>query len=232
MRCGAAGLLPAGRARRGGDRRAGPGLAVEPPSAWLAALLGWWLLALALIDLRAWRLPDVLTLPLIAAGLAAAALGLLPAVDLLHALAGAAVGYLALAGIGWAYRRLRGRDGLGLGDAKLLAAAGAWLGVESLPWLVLIAALLGLALALAARAAAPRRDRGAVRPAAGAGVLGAVPGAGRGLTLSRRRGAPGSGGSASGRSRRPRPAAIVSSTGRSAAVANAHMWHERVPERQ
>ncbi len=46
------------------------------------------------------------------------------------------------------YRQLRGRDGLGLGDAKLLAAAGAWLGVESLPWLLLIAALLGLAMAL------------------------------------------------------------------------------------
>ena len=122
---------------------------VEPPSSLIAALLGWWLLALALIDLRSWRLPDALTLPLIAAGIAAAALGMLPTVDLFHALAGAAVGYLALAGIGWAYRRLRGRDGLGLGDAKLLAAAGAWLGVESLPWLVLIAAVLGLALALA-----------------------------------------------------------------------------------
>ena len=145
---GAAGLLPAGRAGRGGDRRAGLGPGSSRPRPWLAALLGWWLLALALIDLRTWRLPDALTLPLIAAGIGAAALGLLPTVDLLHALAGAAVGYLALAGIGWAYRRLRGRDGLGLGDAKLLAAAGAWLGVESLPWLVLIAAVLGLALAL------------------------------------------------------------------------------------
>ena len=122
---------------------------VEPPSSLIAALLGWWLLALALIDLLSWRLPDALTLPLIVAGIAAAALGMLPTVDLFQALAGAAIGYLALAGIGWAYRRLRGRDGLGLGDAKLLAAAGAWLGVESLPWLVLISAVLGLALALA-----------------------------------------------------------------------------------
>lgn len=121
---------------------------VDPPYSLIAATLGWWLLALALIDLRSWRLPDVLTLPLIGAGIIAATLGLLPAVDLLHALAGATVGYLVLAGIGWAYRRLRGRDGLGLGDAKLLAAGGAWLGVESLPWLVLIAAVLGLALAL------------------------------------------------------------------------------------
>ena len=114
----------------------------------LAALLGWWLLALALIDLRSWRLPDPLTLPLLATGLAAAALGLLPGTDLVRSLAGAATGYLVLAGIGWAYRRLRGREGLGLGDAKLLAAAGAWLGVEPLPELVLAAALLGLGLAV------------------------------------------------------------------------------------
>ena len=114
----------------------------------LAALLGWWLLALALIDLRSWRLPDLLTLPLLAVGLGAAALGLLPSTDLVRSLAGAATGYLVLAGIGWAYRRLRGREGLGLGDAKLLAAAGAWLGVEPLPELVLVAAVLGLGLAL------------------------------------------------------------------------------------
>ena len=121
---------------------------LEPDDAAVAAALGWWLLALALIDLRSWRLPDALTLPLIAAGIGAAAIGLLPAVDLLRSLAGAAIGYLVLAGISWAYRRLRGRDGLGLGDAKLLAAGGAWLGVETLPWMVLLAATLGLVLAL------------------------------------------------------------------------------------
>ncbi len=113
-----------------------------------AATLGWWLLALSLIDLRSWRLPDALTLPLVVAGIAGAALQLLPGVDLTGSLAGAAAGYLTLAAIAWGYRRLRGREGLGLGDAKLLAAAGAWLGIEQLPWLVLVAALLGLALAL------------------------------------------------------------------------------------
>lgn len=118
------------------------------PEAWLAALLGWWLLALALIDLEAWLLPDPLTLPLIAAGLVASATGLAPGGSLLNAAAGAAAGYLSLAGIGHLYRKLRGRDGLGLGDAKLLAAAGAWLGLASLPWLVLTAALLGLVMAL------------------------------------------------------------------------------------
>jgi leader peptidase (prepilin peptidase)/N-methyltransferase len=49
------------------------------------------------------------------------------------------------------YRRLRGRDGLGRGDAKLLAAGGAWLGWSALPWVVLLAALLGLLLALLQR---------------------------------------------------------------------------------
>jgi leader peptidase (prepilin peptidase)/N-methyltransferase len=114
----------------------------------VAAMLGWWLLALAMIDLRSWRLPDALTLPLLAVGVAFAALDLLPGVDLVRSLGGAALGYLTLAGIAWTYRRLRGRDGIGLGDAKLVAAAGAWLGVELLPWLVLLAAVLGLGLAL------------------------------------------------------------------------------------
>lgn len=124
---------------------------VAAPFAIPAATLGWWLLALALIDLRSWRLPDVLTLPLIALGLAAAWFGLAPEVGLLDALLGAAAGYLALAGIAWLYRRLRGREGLGLGDAKLLAAAGAWLGPAALPWVILLAAPIGLVLALARR---------------------------------------------------------------------------------
>ncbi|MGD9510206.1 MAG: A24 family peptidase [Geminicoccaceae bacterium] len=114
-----------------------------------AAILGWWLLGLALIDLRSWRLPDVLTLPLVAFGIVAAWLGLLPEIGLLEALLGAACGYLALAAVSWLYRRLRKRDGLGLGDAKLLAAAGAWLGPAALPWVILLAAPLGLLLALA-----------------------------------------------------------------------------------
>ena len=122
---------------------------LAPPTSWLAAALGWWLLALALIDLRSWLLPDMLTLPLIAAGLAAAALGLFPGLSAWDGVLGASIGYLALAGVGWGYRRLRGREGLGLGDAKLLAAAGAWLGPELLAWVLLVAALLGLAAALA-----------------------------------------------------------------------------------
>jgi leader peptidase (prepilin peptidase)/N-methyltransferase len=63
---------------------------------------------------------------------------------------GAFAGFAALALIASVYRRVRGREGLGLGDAKLLAAAGAWLGWHGLPSVVLIAAVSALAVALAA----------------------------------------------------------------------------------
>jgi leader peptidase (prepilin peptidase)/N-methyltransferase len=117
----------------------------DAPLLWAACTLGWCLLALAWIDACHLRLPDVLTLPLLLAGLAVTA-WIDPDAIAAHAL-GAAIGYLSLAGLAAAYRRLRGRDGLGTGDAKLLAAAGAWLGWQPLPWVVLLAAALGLAMA-------------------------------------------------------------------------------------
>jgi leader peptidase (prepilin peptidase) / N-methyltransferase len=114
---------------------------------WVSLALGWTLLALAAIDLRHYLLPDVLTLALIPAGLAVA-LALDPALLPAHLL-GALLGFATFVVIGQVYRRLRGRDGLGLGDAKLLAAAGAWLGWAALPSVVAIGAVLALALALA-----------------------------------------------------------------------------------
>lgn len=166
---GVADLLPLasflalrGRCRFCGGRIAGAHLAIElaalavPLSAllagitgmalWVSCGLGWALLALAWIDALHFWLPDALTLPLLLAGLAAAWLDD-PAAVPAHA-AGAAAGYLAFRGIALAYRALRRRDGLGQGDAKLLAAAGAWLGWAALPVLVLLAAGLGLAWAL------------------------------------------------------------------------------------
>lgn len=126
--------------------------------AWLIAatlVLGWVLLALAWIDERHLVLPDVLTLPLIPAGLLVA-WGAAPA-SLPHHLLGAAAGYAGMAAVAVLYRRARGRAGLGEGDAKLFAAAGAWLSWEGLPSVLLIAGILGLVLALASGAAGRRR---------------------------------------------------------------------------
>jgi leader peptidase (prepilin peptidase)/N-methyltransferase len=122
--------------------------------AWVDCLLGWWLLALGWIDLRSWLLPDVLTLPLIIAGLAAAFL--FSPDQLADRALGAALGYLSLMAIAALYRALRGREGLGGGDAKLLAASGAWLGAAALPQVVLLAALSALAAAACLRLAGIR----------------------------------------------------------------------------
>lgn len=127
----------------------------DPARVWAGCGLGWALLTLAWIDWRHLRLPDAITLPLVPAGLAVT-LWLEPERLATHA-AGAVAGYLAFRGIAWIYRRLRGREGLGQGDAKLLAVAGAWLGWDALPMVVLLAALLGIGLALTL---APRRGDG------------------------------------------------------------------------
>jgi leader peptidase (prepilin peptidase) / N-methyltransferase len=108
-------------------------------------LAGWTLGLLAVVDLLALRLPDVLTAPLGLAGLALAPR--LLGDPLADHLAGAAVGFAALALLGSAYAWIRGRDGLGLGDAKLLAVAGAWLGWRALPIVVVMACAAGLAWA-------------------------------------------------------------------------------------
>ena len=114
---------------------------------WAGCLLGWGLLALAVMDLRSMVLADALTLPLIVAGFFVSwAFGS----EILYSSAiGAALGFVSFALIGWLYHRFRGREGLGLGDAKLLAAGGAWLTWSALPSVVALAALSGLATTLA-----------------------------------------------------------------------------------
>ena len=120
------------------------------------------LLALSLYDLRYLLLPDMMTLPLIGTGLAASLLSALhDGPPLWERLAGAVAGYGALYLLNAAYRARRGRDGLGLGDAKLLAAAGAWLGIFALPFLLLVASAAGLAVGLGA-ALARRRPVGSL----------------------------------------------------------------------
>lgn len=114
-----------------------------PERAWLPGLAyGWSLLLLSFIDLRSMLLPDRITLPLLAAGLIAGAL-LAPSRWSEHAL-GAVIGFLSLAALGLLYERARGRAGLGGGDAKLLAAIGAWIGWMGLPSALLIAGMVGL----------------------------------------------------------------------------------------
>lgn len=117
--------------------------------------LGALLAAIAVIDIRTLRIPDALNAALIAAGLIATwALQ----ESMLNALIGAAAGYAILFAANAAYRAWRGRDGIGLGDAKLLAGAGAWLGWFGLPFVVLIGSALGLAWVAGARILGRRLD--------------------------------------------------------------------------
>lgn len=110
------------------------------------ALFGWQLLALAALDFEHFWLPDWLTGVLAISGLAFGAVGV--GIDLPSRLIGGAVGFAALFAISWAYRRLRGRAGMGGGDPKLLGAIGCWLGWQSLPYVLIGASMIGLATAL------------------------------------------------------------------------------------
>jgi leader peptidase (prepilin peptidase)/N-methyltransferase len=118
------------------------------PTAACAVVVTWFLIALAGIDLDHQLLPDLLTLPLLWLGLLASLTGwqarghALP-VEPAHAIAGAAIGYLALWTVYHAFRLLTGKEGMGYGDFKLLAALGAWMGWQMLLPIVLLAAGVG-----------------------------------------------------------------------------------------
>lgn len=109
-------------------------------------LLAGALAALAWIDIRTLRLPDMLTLPLIMCGLLFAWAETLAIRD---SLIGAVAGYLFFFAVEKAFLHLRGKEGLGRGDAKLLAAGGAWCGWMGVPLIVLIASSAGLLAAVA-----------------------------------------------------------------------------------
>ena len=129
-------------------------LATDGWLAWTTSLYGLMLLALAVIDLDRFRLPDALTYPLLAAGLGTAYL--IHPDNLADHLIGAAAGFLSFAAVREIYFRLRGREGLGLGDAKLMAAVGAWLSWPGLPSVVLIGAVAALAMSLIQRSTGMR----------------------------------------------------------------------------
>ncbi len=107
------------------------------------------LLWICVVDIRRYQIPDEASLGLLATGLLLSVAS--PLVTPTLAVLGAAVGYTVFAGLGAAFYHHTGQDGLGLGDAKLLAAAGAWLGVRDLPVLVCVAAISALVFALVFR---------------------------------------------------------------------------------
>ncbi len=104
-------------------------------------LFAWMLIAMTFIDLDTQLLPDDLTLPLLWCGLLVNLNGAF--VPLQEAVIGAAAGYLALWSIYWLFKLTTGKEGMGYGDFKLLAALGAWLGWKMLPVIILLSSLVG-----------------------------------------------------------------------------------------
>lgn len=119
----------------------------------LAVLLTWALLALTCIDLDKMLLPDNITLPLLWLGLLVNLNGTFTSLP--DATIGAAAGYLSLWSLYWGFKLLTGKEGMGYGDFKLLAALGAWLGWQQLPVIILLSsfvgALAGIALIISKR---------------------------------------------------------------------------------
>jgi leader peptidase (prepilin peptidase)/N-methyltransferase len=111
---------------------------------WRMLVLGPALLLLIWYDVREFRLPDMITLPLIFSGLAFARLD--GADQLLRCGLGAAFGYFVIWGLRWIWLRYRGHPGIGLGDAKLLSAGGAWLGIGLVPGVILLSSAVGIGL--------------------------------------------------------------------------------------
>lgn len=132
----------------------------------------WALIALAFIDADTQLLPDDITLPLLWIGLL---LNLFGTYTSLHdAVIGAMAGYLALWSVYWLFKLVTGKEGMGYGDFKLLAALGAWMGWQMLPVIILLSSVVGAVLGIALMVLA-RHGRGQPMPfgpyLAGAGVL-------------------------------------------------------------
>ncbi|MBI1175620.1 MAG: prepilin peptidase [Sideroxydans sp.] len=112
-----------------------------------ALLFVWALVALTFIDFDTQLLPDSITLPLLWLGLL---LNLNATFASLHsAILGAAIGYLALWSVFWLFKLLTGKEGMGYGDFKLLAAIGAWMGWQMLPLVILLSSLVGAIVGIA-----------------------------------------------------------------------------------
>jgi leader peptidase (prepilin peptidase) / N-methyltransferase len=110
-------------------------------AAFWALVFLWVLIALTFIDADTQLLPDDLTLPLLWLGLMVNSTGVF--VDLRSAVFGAVAGYLSLWSVYWGFKLLTGKEGMGFGDFKLLAALGAWLGWQMLPLIIMLSAMVG-----------------------------------------------------------------------------------------
>ena len=109
-------------------------------------VLTWALIALTGIDYDTYLLPDNITLPLIWLGLILNYFGLITTLE--SALWGAVVGYLSLWCVFWLFKLITGKDGMGYGDFKLLAALGAWLGWQMLPVIIILSSLVGAVIGI------------------------------------------------------------------------------------
>ena len=141
-------VLPGGRIPVDGVVRDGMTELKPKRTSFLFSRLAGSLIALTVIDIKSFRLPNYLTFPLIALGLLQ---GYVLRGDIWPYAIGAAAGYLAFLLVEVSFKRLRGIDGLGRGDAKLLAGAGAWCGWMWLPQVVLIGSLAAIAAVLLMR---------------------------------------------------------------------------------
>ena len=131
---------------------------------WTAAfaiIYVWALIALTFIDADTTLLPDDITLPLLWLGLLVNTGGAFT--DVSSAILGAAGGYLVLWSVYWGFKLLTGKDGMGYGDFKLLAAIGAWLGWQLLPMVILLSAAVGTVVGIAG-ILLKGRDKGAKLP--------------------------------------------------------------------
>lgn len=111
-----------------------------------ALIFAWALIALAFIDLDTFFLPDDITLPLLWTGLLFNLWGVFT--DLQSAVIGAIGGYMALWSVFWLFKLATGKEGMGYGDFKLLAAIGAWLGWKMLPLTILLSSFVGAAIGI------------------------------------------------------------------------------------
>ena len=134
--------LAAGLLAMGSALVYGPGL-----TSFMVCLLCWLLLAMSMIDFDHQLLPDSMTLPLLWLGLLVNTTGMFTSLE--DAVFGAIAGYLSLWSVYWLFKLITGKEGMGYGDFKLLAALGAWMGWQFLPLIILLSSLVGATVGIA-----------------------------------------------------------------------------------